>query len=328
MGKHEREKVENQEKYLVAILNNNISEINYFKSFLTQKEISVNNNLSKEIINFINNDYNLKINKTIHIGNTYGQSLGDIKLILSDERIIYIELKYLNSGSGTRANISQNALTDYKIFPNSKSWSIFREEENHDSWVLKKLSEKINTNLFSCNSPRPLICKMAKKIKQLAENGDNEASKIIQFIKDNDAKEKKKYIQYLSNQNLNKNNLRKFVTLILTGNHTKECFKEYENTPFDKISIPDNYKVIYAYHNKKVYIENIELIINKIKNIEYDIKIYFPKNSAGEIDQTNIILYIENNSEKINLLRIVFHWKNKFQGIETPCLNIFDEFKL
>ena len=43
-------------------------------------------------------------------------------------------------------------------------------------------------------------------------------------------------------------------------------------------------------------------------------------------NQTNVLLsFMNDKGNEILILRIVFHWKNKFQGIETPCLNIFDE---
>ena len=55
--------------------------------------------------------------------------------------------------------------------------------------------------------------------------------------------------------------------------------------------------------------KEIQRIINN------DVRITFLK------DQTNCII----QSGVKNILRVVFHWKNKFQGIQTPCLNIFKE---
>lgn len=130
-----------------------------------------------------------------------------------------------------------------------------------------------------------------------------------------DANEKRDYIEYLSKKKINKTNLKRFAILILTGNHTKESFIKYADTNPNNLKPKGNYAVIYIYDNNNMYIENIEPIINNI--IKDNIDIEFLKG------QTNIKIFTGN---KFYILRIVFHWKNKFQGIQTPCLNIFDDF--
>jgi len=43
--------------------------------------------------------------------------------------------------------------------------------------------------------------------------------------------------------------------------------------------------------------------------------------------ETNVVVEFKDpdTGDWEKLLRIVLHWKNVFQGIATPCLNIFDE---
>ena len=81
---------------------------------------------------FVKDNYEFK--SAVHIGNTYGTSIGDIKLVGDFD--LYIELKFLKRGTGTRANISQDALTANDIFSHDTfSWSQFREQNKFSEHV-------------------------------------------------------------------------------------------------------------------------------------------------------------------------------------------------
>jgi len=319
MGKYEREKIELREKHLVSLLNGKEDII--LKNKLSSKEIQINKVLATKLKKKFP-----MFDIATHIGNTYGISLGDIKFSSSknnDE--LFIEVKFLKSGYGTRANISQDALTEYGIFENASHWSCFREKVGHDKWVLEKLLKfKYYKDTYeSIKSLRPKICHMAKELKEFAKHNNRigkESSKIKNEIIETDRQEKLNYIKYLSTQTVNYDNLRKFVILILTGNHTKAAFGRFRNINYYEIKIPDNYFIIYAYDNEEVYLENIKPIVLKVQDNKNTIDIEF------NFEQTNIKIYIIFDNHKMYLLRVVFHWKNKFQGIETPCLNIFDEY--
>lgn len=314
MGKDERTKVEIKERNFVDIYNK--EEKNSYK-FLTKKDIEINHILSNKLkMKYIG------YSKAIHIGNKYGESLGDVQLISdNNQESIFLELKYLTSksSSGTRANISQNALTDYCIFENTKSWSDFRTDRKHYDWVIKEFSKYKNFKLkYDINNYKVShIHKLAKELKDSIEKDIDK--EILLNIKDTiikmDAKEKIDYIEYLSERKINKINLKKFAILILTGNHTRESFIKYADINPNDLKPKGNYAVIYIYDKNYMYVENIEPIINSILKDNIDIDFL-----EG---QTNIKIFTGN---KYYILRIVFHWKNKFQGIQTPCLNIFDEF--
>ncbi|MEK7503519.1 MAG: hypothetical protein AAB577_00880, partial [Patescibacteria group bacterium] len=127
MGKHERQSIKGAEKTIVKILgsknlNSSDTKNRWFKhAFFIAKKIG--------------KDFT-KITFARHLGNRYDNT-GDI-LTISNGKEILIEVKMSDTklGVGTKANISQNALTENYLFSgNIKSWSKFREEKQHDKWV-------------------------------------------------------------------------------------------------------------------------------------------------------------------------------------------------
>ena len=131
MGKEERIYVELLERNVVNELNNQLLDI-----LNEEDERRVN-----DLAIFIKDNY--KFVSAVHIGNTYGTSIGDIKLVGNTD--LYIELKFLKRGTGTRANISQDALTANDIFSQSTlSWSQFRDQNNFSTHVFNFLKEYQN----------------------------------------------------------------------------------------------------------------------------------------------------------------------------------------
>jgi hypothetical protein len=113
MGKFERGEAEKLEKDVVKILNSHPYASN--------------------LANRIREDFQNQIINAKFIGRNYNEPC-NIKLNLNNNRIVYIELKLLRIGRGTRANLSQNALTNFNLFSgkNIKSWSSFRKENNFE----------------------------------------------------------------------------------------------------------------------------------------------------------------------------------------------------
>jgi len=99
-----------------------------------------------------------------------------------------------------------------------------------------------------------------------------------------------------------------FILNIILGTCKKNEYKT-------DISIEDLKKSFYVLVNKG----NNRQIVNKydmFSNIDFDnVKITANKK------QTSVVV----SNHDIKILRIAFHWKNKFQGGETPCLNVFLE---
>ena len=335
MGRHERLEIENAEKIVVDLLNSNtISE-----EMKQNKWLKHAYRLKEEI----EHDFK-EIKRAEHIGNIYGgYEIGDIKLLIDGmPDWTYIELKMSESkkGKGTLANISQNALSTSNLFKlkNILSWSEFREKNNFSNIILNKIDEYKDypSNLHKGSSNTQIINKGAflkRLFTDVTKKKGNIANIISNYIRNskignvatiisdivNTAKiDKIGYLKYLSRFEQDIKNIKKFIIAMLIGYHTQKQLHYILNIPYDEIfKILDTYFVYYTNENKGRVVVSKDDIGKEIRDIiKSDVKIIFPE------DQTNCI--IQSNSN--NVLRVVFHWKNKFQGIQTPCLNIFKEF--
>ncbi|MHA1413650.1 MAG: hypothetical protein ACTSO4_13670 [Promethearchaeota archaeon] len=332
--KPERQEIENAEKIIVDILK--------------KKRISPDQKKNKwinhcfKLAEVIRKDFP-EIQEVIHIGNIYhGEEVGDIKLLLKNNpNWIYIEIKMSESkkSKGTLANISQDALTTSKLFKSNDilSWSKFREKNDFNQTILNILNRykdypnKLNKGTVDQQKIakgaylKKLFCNFTgikKNISNVACKYANvpkikEIALIICDIIKKAKEDKINYLKYLSQFKQNKENLKKFIIAMLIGYHTKEQLSYILKIPYEKIlKILEKYYVYYTNEisgNIKISKDNVGNEVREI--ITKDVKIIFPEK------QTNCIV----QSNGLNLLRIVLHWKNKFQGIQTPCLNIFKE---
>jgi hypothetical protein len=149
------------------------------------------------------------------------------------------------------------------------------------------------------------------------------AASIIKEIMERDRNEKMEYINYLKTRKQNPDNIKKFTLLILAGAHSHRAFKSMSHLPLEKIidMLKHGFYRVY-YVDKKTSTVRVEDLTEKLtKLMNKELGIFF---KDGE---TNVIIGFKEpgKEEPTPVLRIVFHWKNIFQGIETPCLNIFDE---
>jgi hypothetical protein len=327
MGKHEREIVEEAEKIIVKLINKvtltSLEEKHEFINLI----VAFSKKIKEEYPNIV---------KSEHIGNSYN-SLGDISIFLKNGNQKFIELKFLESGFGTLANISQNALTELNIFK-TRSWSSFREEKNHSNKIIEYLNKYNYPNgKIKNHDSKNKIYEKADFLKKIIESGTknveplckkiildkNEyseekklAAEIILKIINFDKEIKLEYMKLLKESFYDEEKLKLFCFLILTGTHTikdiQENISKNVNLLLKNIS---NYEIYYLYkkNNQILKEDNLEFL-KRILNNKIGIRI--------EDNQTNLIIYSEN-TKKENIIRIVFHWKNKFQGIQTPCLNIF-----
>jgi hypothetical protein len=336
MGKHEREDVYIAEKTLNDLLKGQKVD----KSRKEHKLFDCANSLAKRIkMDFPS------MQESIHIGNIYGISIGNIKLILKNGEEIYLELKFLETGVGTRANIGQNSLTEFHLFKGEKnlSWSDFRKKKNHRGWVeaelnkfkaypteigyIKRREEAINEKAAYLKKMLGVKNKntmsLVKEVREEVSPSWKESivAEIVSTIIEKDRKEKLEYISYLRTLEQDHESIKRFLFLILAGAHTHAALEQQWNLGLPKIleTLQHKYYVYYIYKRSlKIKVEDYS---EKLRNLlDKEIFISFRE------DQTNILLSFNDNSgNEIPILRVVFHWKNKFQGIQTPCLNIFDD---
>ena len=313
MGKHERQSIEEAEKTIVKILNSqNLNDFDRKNHWFSHAS-SIAERIKKDFIN---------ITSVRHLGNRYDNT-GDI-LIISKKNKFFIETKMSDtkSGIGTKANISQDALTEYHLFMGKvKSWSRFRQEKNHDKWVNDFLNQFTNypQNILKITDSTLQKEEKARYLRKLA-NKNKKARDVLNNIHGKDKKEKIKYLVYLNNKRQQKKMVKRFFILIILGIHRKEELENLikKDNFFQEIQ---NLFVYYGNASKGRIISRREDVGERIKKIlekHSDFKIIFPKGLTH-----CKIIGIKGEVSK-PLLQIVFHWKNIAQGIKTPCLNIFD----
>jgi hypothetical protein len=330
MGKFERGEAEKLERDVVNLLNN--------------ATIGAPHRCSQRVAERIRGDFNVR--RAEFIGRSYDEP-GNIKLLLADGRIAYVELKLVESGKGTRANLGQDALTKFRLFRGDGvlSWSMFRKKTGFDNAVLEKLrsynyydrtrllkykgSEKEKRARYLRDLLRPKSGEAVETAVMRALTSPDpkikEATRIVGEILELARLDKLKYLEHLKTLEQDPEAIRKFSILILLGVH-KEDVMERAYSYFDHFigSLLKGNFVYRTYYVRKrdceVCVEDLTSLIGKLLKIK-DFRITFPEN------ETNCIIeFLDPDSgEWRRLLRVVFHWKNVFQGIATPCLNIFDE---
>ena len=326
MGKHERAIVEEAEIIAAALINN--------KDLLSDQKKHPFLNLIKSFVKIIKTEYK-NIDKALAVGNSY-DSPGDVVLNLKDGGKRYLELKFLEkSGYGTLANISQDALTLLGIY-NCESWSSFRKRTGHEREVKIILNQfKYPFGNIPGVAPSSKIHRAAGYLKSIISAGDRNvegvckeillssssskdeklASQIIIDIIKMDKASRRKYLSILKKSQLNKERLKKFVILLLDGAHTQKIL----NVKMEqKLSLDDdkNYDIYYLYKKTgEIVKEYGPEELYRVSRNYFDIEI--------KDDETNLVVYLLDKKKRVNLIRVVFHWKNKFGGIQTPCLNVF-----
>jgi len=314
MGKHERALIEKAEKIIVKILKSRrVSEAETKNHWFIH---------AYSVAEKIHTDFP-KIESVSHLGNRYDNT-GDI-LLISKGKKFFLEIKMSDTkaGVGTMANISQNALTDNRLFKgNVESWSEFRKDKKHDIWVnnyLDRYSDypKIITGI---RNPAKRKEEKARYLRKLREKGNKKAKIILDSIHKKDKKEKIDYLRYLSAQKQRPEIIKKFFVLIALGIHNQKILNDLMKNK-ELLREVQNLIVYYANTYKGDIVvkkEDVGEMITKILKKYSEFKIIFPKG----LTHCKIVAVRGKIGE--SLLQIVFHWKNIAQGIKTPCLNIFD----
>ncbi len=315
MGKHERKQIEDAEKIIVKFLNSQKLTASDKENYWIKHAFAIAKKIREDFPN---------IKKACHLGNRYDNT-GDI-LVFSNGKEFFIETKMSDTktGIGTKANISQDALTENFLFKNNpKSWSEFRRDKKHEDWVNEYLNrfKKYPKHILKITNPILQKEEKARHLRELKKRNDKTAANILNLIHERDKKEKIEYLNYLKVQKQQKEMIKRFFVLITLGSQLKEelekliksegFFKEAQNLFVYYSNILRNRVIV----RKEDVGEKVRRILEKF----LDFEIIFPRN----VTHCKII-GIKKNGSKEPLLQIVFHWKNIAQGIKTPCLNIFD----
>lgn len=227
------------------------------------------------------------------------------------------------AGIGTKANISQDALTENCLFVgNVKSWSAFRGDKRHEQWVDSYLNSFLRypKKILKINNSTLQREEKGRYLRNLKKKRNKQATEILNKIHERDRKEKIEYLNYLKEQKQQEEMIKRFFILISLGIHTAGVLEDLiKNDNFFQ-EVEDLF-VYYSNISQGRVVVRREDAGNKVKKIIGNFssfKITFP----DDVSHCKIVR-IKNGNEH-PLLQIVFHWKNIAQGIKTPCLNIFD----
>lgn len=314
MGKHERELIEEAEKIIKKLLNGEDLLKKDLKNHWFKHAIAIAQQIKKDFP---------QVSSAKHLGNDYS-TIGDISFV-SDGREALIEVKMSDkkTGLGTKANISQNALTENKLFGNSvESWSDFRNKKQHDLWVMKYLDRFKQypdnvTNIKNSQKNKEEKARYLRKIKRK----NKLATQIMDDIQKRDKEEKLKYLLYLSKHKQIPENIRRFLSLIVLGIHKKEEMSALINSD-DFMEKAQKLTLYYGNLSGNKVVVTAQDVGFSLKKILSKFR-YFKIDFSPEVTNCKLV-GVDKEEKAVPLLQVVLHWKNIAQGIKTPCLNIFD----
>ncbi|MGC9071563.1 MAG: hypothetical protein ACP5HK_02555 [Acidilobus sp.] len=345
MGKFERDKAEALEKGVVDVINGTVEG---------RHVVNDTHRCADKVAKLIINDATKLfggVRKAFFIGRKYSEP-GDIKLLLNNaiNSIAYIELKLIESGKGTRANIGQDTLTEFGLFrgTNALSWSQFRERSGFNKAVSDLLNQyqfydknrlqrysgydkerkaRYLRDLLGPNPGEPI----EKAVERAINSEDTKvrsAAEIVGKILYIARQDKLNYIRYLKTLEQDQDATKKLTILLLLGVHGTRSLRRAFSTFDDLISKLQGGRYIYMTY----YVRKGECAVCRENLVDF-VKKRLLKASSFRVNcreyETNCLIeYEEPSSEWKPLLRVVFHWKNVFQGIATPCLNVFDAGEL
>lgn len=197
-----------------------------------------------------------------------------------------------NLSFGTLANMGQDSLTDlFKCF-NGISWVEYRKKTGFESFRWKVFKHYKET-------------KTQTEFYKYANDFKKNCPDICSIIEERSRVDRETYINYLLGLEQSKIMNKIFLFNMLSGRTTKSKYKNDLNF-FEK-----DFKVILDNSKETKTICYEDLVDKEDLN---DLKFF----RSG---RTSISLKSELSDKEY--IRISFHWKNKFQGCQTPCLNIF-----
>ncbi|TKX66930.1 hypothetical protein [Halorubrum sp. SP9] len=273
-----------------------------------------------------------------HAGNSY-DSLGDL-IVETPGGKTFVEAKFVASG-GTRANLGQDTLTQFELFEGATAWSDFREEigfpEDREALLREFDDYPDDVRDWSYKSA---VYDRAKHLKNVldvswgqhtgsradevladpdATEPQREAARIINAILDLDREEKLAYFDHLRDAEQNPRNVETFAHLIVCGYHTADALEAHFDDDLDEIKrlIETNSYRLYEVNRNSgtVTVENPSELL---AGFEWaDTRVEIPE------DGTSVSVVTGPPDDRRRVLNIAYNWKNKFQGIQTPSMNVF-----
>ena len=329
MGKHERGWVEATEKLTARLANDAEPDADL--------EDEGRPDLAEALADRLRSDFP-DLTAVRHAGNSY-DSLGDL-IVESLDGETFVEAKFV-AGGGTRANLGQDTLTQFELFEGATAWSDFREEigfpEDREALLREFDGYPDDVRDWSYKSA---VYDRAKHLKNVldvsrgqntgsradevladpdATETEREAARIVNEILDLDREEKLAYFDHLREAEQNPRNVETFAHLIVCGYHTADALGEHFDDDLAEIKRlleTDSYRLYEVNRNSgTVTVENPSELL---AGFEWeDTRVEIPA------DGTSVSVVTGPPGDRRRVLNIAYNWKNKFQGIQTPSMNVF-----
>ena len=329
MGKHERGWVEATEKLTVQLANGAEPDDDLIDAGRLE--------LAEALAERIRLDFPDRT-AVRHAGNSY-DSLGDL-IVESDGKETFLEAKFVASG-GTRANLGQDTLTQFGLFRDATAWSDFREEigfpEDREALLREFDDYPDDVRDWSYKSA---VYDRAKHLKNVidvsrgqntgsradavladpdATETEREAARIVNEILELDREEKLAYFDHLRAAEQDPRAIETFAHLIVCGYHTADALREHFDADLDAIKRlleTDSYRLYEV--NKNSGSVTVENPAELLAGFEWqDTRVEVPENG------TSVSVVTGPPDDRRRVLNIAYNWKNKFQGIQTPSMNVF-----
>ena len=329
MGKHERGWVEATEKLTVQLANGAEPDDDLIDAGRLE--------LAEALAERIRLDFPDRT-AVRHAGNSY-DSLGDL-IVESDGKETFLEAKFVASG-GTRANLGQDTLTQFGLFRDATAWSDFREEigfpEDREALLREFDDYPDDVRDWSYKSA---VYDRAKHLKNVidvsrgqntgsradavladpdATETEREAARIVNEILELDREEKLAYFDHLRAAEQDPRAIETFAHLIVCGYHTADALREHFDADLDAIKRlleTDSYRLYEV--NKNSGSVTVENPAELLAGFEWqDTRVEVPE------DGTSVSVVTGPPDDRRRVLNIAYNWKNKFQGIQTPSMNVF-----
>ncbi|MEZ3162808.1 hypothetical protein ABNG03_02540 [Halorubrum sp. RMP-47] len=329
MGKHERGWVEATEKLTAQLANGAEPDADL--------EEQGRPDLAEALADRLRSDFP-DLTAVRHAGNSY-DSLGDL-IVESADGETFVEAKFVASG-GTRANLGQDTLTQFELFEGATAWSDFREEigfpEDREALLREFDDYPDDVRDWSYKSA---VYDRAKHLKNVldvsrgqntgsradevladpdATETEREAARIVNAILDLDREEKLAYFDHLRAADQNPRNVETFAHLIVCGYHTADALEEHFDDDLDEIKRlleADAYRLYEV--NKNSGTVSVENPSELLAGFDWqDTRVEIPE------DGTSVSVVTGSPDDRRRVLNVAYNWKNKFQGIQTPSMNVF-----
>lgn len=329
MGKHERGWVEATEKLTAQIANGDDTDDDLSDAGRLD--------LAEALADRLRSDFP-DVTAVRHAGNSY-DSLGDL-IVETPDSETFVEAKFV-AGGGTRANLGQDTLTQFELFEDATAWSDFREAigfpEDREALLREFDDYPDDVRDWSYKSA---VYDRAKHLKDVLDvsRGQNtgsradevladpdatetqrEAARIVDAILDLDREEKLAYFDHLREAEQNPRNVETFAHLIVCGYHTADALAEHFDDDLDEIKRlleADAYRLYEV--NKNSGTVSVENPSELLAGFDWrDTRVEVPE------DGTSVSVVTGPPDDRRRVLNIAYNWKNKFQGIQTPSMNVF-----